>query len=165
MQRLVIDRNLCPARPALALRIAGIFTTSRRTYGRVRIHAELRAQGVRCARKRMARLMCSVGLPVTRSRRRVRTIDAPRLARCLQSAQSSFHRHDPQSEMAGSYHLSVHGRRMMESFFGTLKSELADQVYPTWAAARSAVVEYIERFYNRQRRNSALGYLSPVTYE
>jgi len=32
-------------------------------------------------------------------------------------------------------------------------------------AARTAVFEYIEAFYNRQRRHSHLGYLSPVEYE
>jgi len=53
-----------------------------------------------------------------------------------------------------------------ESFFGTLKTEL---VYRTrWATrleARTAVFEYIEVFYNRQRRHSYLGYISPVDYE
>jgi putative transposase len=53
----------------------------------------------------------------------------------------------------------------MESFFGTLKTELGDVVYADWAAASSAVFDYIERFYNRQRRHSALGYLRPVAYE
>lgn len=53
-----------------------------------------------------------------------------------------------------------------ESFFATLKRELADDA--TWATrddARTAVFEYIEVWYNRQRRHSALGYVSPVEYE
>ena len=53
-----------------------------------------------------------------------------------------------------------------ESFFATLKTELAyRQSWPTRAAARSAVFEYVEVFYNRRRLHSALGYLPPVEYE
>jgi putative transposase len=37
--------------------------------------------------------------------------------------------------------------------------------YRTRAEARASVFEYIEVFYNRVRRHSALGYLSPVEYE
>jgi putative transposase len=53
-----------------------------------------------------------------------------------------------------------------ESFFATLKRELAYQTqWRTRAQARSEVFEYIEVFYNRTRRHSALGYLSPVNFE
>jgi transposase InsO family protein len=55
---------------------------------------------------------------------------------------------------------------MAESFFATLKGELIDrQRWPTRAAARRAIFEWIEVFYNRQRRHSALGYLSPAAFE
>jgi putative transposase len=55
---------------------------------------------------------------------------------------------------------------LAESFFGTLKAELvAGKVWPTRRAARLAVFEWIEVFYNRQRRHSALAYLSPVVFE
>ena len=54
---------------------------------------------------------------------------------------------------------------MVESFFGTLKTELAETTWPTQAAAVAAVADYIDVFYNRQRRHSFLGYLSPVTFE
>lgn len=54
----------------------------------------------------------------------------------------------------------------MESFFGTLKMELIHRRhYPTRAEARTDIFEFIEVFYNRFRRHSALGYLSPVNYE
>jgi len=53
-----------------------------------------------------------------------------------------------------------------EAFFKTLKSELIDRrSWPTKAEARTAVFEFIECFYNRRRRHSTLGYLSPVDYE
>ncbi|MFW6059084.1 MAG: IS3 family transposase [Phycisphaeraceae bacterium] len=52
----------------------------------------------------------------------------------------------------------------MESFFGTLKTEL-DEPLPTRAAARLALFDYIEVFYNRQRLHSTLGYISPAAYE
>ena len=54
----------------------------------------------------------------------------------------------------------------MESFFASLKKELVhDEDYPSRAAARASVFEYIEVFYNRVRRHSALGYRSPAEYE
>jgi transposase InsO family protein len=54
----------------------------------------------------------------------------------------------------------------MESFFASLKKELVHGAdFATRREARSAVVEYIEVFYNKQRRHSALGYVSPVEYE
>lgn len=54
----------------------------------------------------------------------------------------------------------------MESFFSTLKRELIHRTsYATRSQARTAVFEYIEVFYNRQRLHSALGYLSPVDFE
>ncbi len=48
-----------------------------------------------------------------------------------------------------------------ESFWGTLKRELGRGWWPTRADARRAVFHYISIFYNRQRRHSALGYLTP----
>lgn len=54
----------------------------------------------------------------------------------------------------------------MESFWGTLKNELIHhRRYRTREEAISEITEYIEVFYNRQRRQKRLGYLSPVAYE
>jgi putative transposase len=54
----------------------------------------------------------------------------------------------------------------MESFHASLKKDLIHRrSWPTKAEARTAVFEYIEAFYNRQRRHSRLGMLSPVDYE
>jgi transposase InsO family protein len=54
---------------------------------------------------------------------------------------------------------------MMESFFGSLKTEWIDTGYATEAQARMEVFKYIEMFYNPTRRHSALDYLSPAEYE
>lgn len=55
---------------------------------------------------------------------------------------------------------------LMESFFGTFKTECVDrQSFATRQEARQAIFEYIEVFYNRQRLHSSLEYVSPVTYE
>jgi transposase InsO family protein len=53
-----------------------------------------------------------------------------------------------------------------ESFFRTLKVELVYlRRFRTRAEAKAAIVEFIELFYNRWRRHSSLGYLSPAEYE
>lgn len=55
---------------------------------------------------------------------------------------------------------------VIESFFSTLVRELlAGQRFARRAEAQSAIFEYVEVFYNRQRRHSSLGYLSPVAFE
>jgi putative transposase len=54
----------------------------------------------------------------------------------------------------------------MESFFASLKKELVhDEDYATRAEAKASIFEYIEAFYNRIRRHSALGYVAPDKYE
>ena len=54
----------------------------------------------------------------------------------------------------------------MESFFATLKKELVHhETYATREAARASLFDDIEVFYNRERRHSALGYVSPLTFE
>ena len=56
---------------------------------------------------------------------------------------------------------------VVEGFFAMLKTELfsADPVYWTRQQARTAIFEDVEGFYNRTRRHSTLGYLSPVEFE
>jgi putative transposase len=55
---------------------------------------------------------------------------------------------------------------VMESFFATLKRELVNQTsYATRLQARRSIFEYIEVFYNRKRRHSSLGYVSPLEFE
>jgi putative transposase len=53
-----------------------------------------------------------------------------------------------------------------ESFFASIKVEIKpDRVWSSHAEVRTAIFEYIETWYNPQRRHSTNGYLSPVTYE
>lgn len=58
---------------------------------------------------------------------------------------------------------------MAESFFATLECELIDRQpssrFATRVEARMAIFRYIEGFYNRRRRHSALGYQSPMDFE
>jgi len=236
---------------AMAAHIAAAYARSRRTYGAPRVHAALRAQGVHCARKRVARLMRAAGLVGCHRRRRARTttvdpaqVPAPNLvardftasapnrlwigditfvptgegwlylailvdvysrrvigwamaehlraeltldalAMALQSRRPPpglVHHTDRGSQYTAALYrsrLAAHGitcsmsragecldNAMAESFFATLKAELrADRPWPTRAAARLALFEWLEVWYNRQRRHSALAYRSPVAYE
>jgi putative transposase len=236
---------------ALATQIAVVHARSRRTYGAPRVHAELRADGVRCARKRVARLLRAAGLAGCHRRHRARTtvadpahVPAPNLvarefaapapdrlwigdityvptgegwlylavlvdvysrrvvgwamadhlraelaldalAMALQTRRPGaglVHHTDRGCQYTAAAYRQVlvaHGcvasmsrtgdcfdNAMAESFFATLKAEIADaQAWPGRAAARTAIFEWIEVWYNRRRRHSALGYLPPVTFE
>jgi putative transposase len=55
---------------------------------------------------------------------------------------------------------------MAESFVSTLKAELVSKVrFPSRQAAKSAIFEYLEAFYNTRRLHSSLGYRSPADFE
>lgn len=61
---------------------------------------------------------------------------------------------------------NVWDNAVMESFFSSLKTErTARKTYRTRDHARADVFDYIERFYNRERRHSTIGYLSPIEFE
>ncbi len=236
---------------ALLERIAAAHVRSRQTYGAPRIHAALRAGGVRCARKRVARLMRGAGLVGCHRRRRVRTTvadpartPAPNLVArnfaapapdrlwigditfvptregwlylavlldvysrrvigwamadhlraelALDALAMALHARRPppglvhHTDRGGQYTARVYqdalaargvvssmsrageclDNTMAESFFATLKAELVDtQAWATRAAARSAIFEWLEVWYNRQRLHSALAYRAPVAHE
>lgn len=60
----------------------------------------------------------------------------------------------------------MNNNAMMESFFSTVRAEWTDlERFATRTAARTALCEFIEAFYNRQRLHSALGYRNPVAFE
>ena len=53
---------------------------------------------------------------------------------------------------------------VMESFFSSVKSELADQ-FASHGEAKMELFDYIEVFYNQKRRHSTLGQISPAAFE
>ena len=53
---------------------------------------------------------------------------------------------------------------VMESFFSTVKSELADQ-FASHGEAKMELFDYIDVFYNQKRRHSTLGQISPAAFE
>ncbi len=61
---------------------------------------------------------------------------------------------------------NCHDNAPTESFFASLKSDVVrGRRFETHAEARSALLAYIETFYNRRRRHSSLGYLTPAEHE
>jgi len=65
-----------------------------------------------------------------------------------------------------SRHGNCYDNAVAESFFSSLKNELVHHSsFKTRNEARTAIFEYIEVFYNRQRRHQSLNYLSPIDYE
>ena len=231
-------------------RIRAIHAHSRGTYGMPRVHAELKAEGTRVARKRVARLMRVAGLQGASRRKgcwttrrdrdatpapdlvqREFTAQGPdrlwvadityiptwagflylavvldawsrrvvgwamanhlRTELVLEALNMALWRRRPD----GVIHHSDHGcqytsiafglrcreagvkpsmgsigdaydNALAESFFATLECELLDrQRFRSQAEARLAVFDYIEGWYNTQRRHSALDYESPMSYE
>jgi putative transposase len=207
----------------LAAEVAQAHRDSRGVYGSPRVHAQLRAQGRRVSRKRVARLMEQQKLAARRRRRRVCTTDSKHgLPVAPNVLNRNFCPAAPNRTWAtdityvwtaegwlylavvldlfsrkvvgwamGEHidrHLVLSGLEMalasrgiecsmsrkgncwdnavVESFFSSLKQELVYRTdFATRQQARSALFEYIEVFYNRQRRHSTLGYVSPVDFE
>lgn len=228
-----------------------VYENSRSIYGAPRIYAELKEMGVRCAKKRVARLMREAGLVgVHRRRNRGCTRRRPQDPLAPDLVQRQFEVAAPNSLWVGditqhptaegslylaaiidafsrkvvgwamgerataelvieALHMAVQNRRpdagtvhhsdhgcqytalafgkaareaglvtsmgtvgdaldnaLAESFFASLQTELLDRRrWETKQALRSAIFEYVEAFYNRRRRHSALGYLSPEEFE
>jgi len=243
-KRTVADSSLTES-------IKVIHQRSRGRYGAPRVHAELREEGVRVGRKRVARLMRLAGVRAqgkrkyhvtTKSRdsrpvagnvldrkfnverldtvyagditylptsegwlylavvidlfsRRVvgwsmseritddLTVRALEMALCTRKpAPGLLHHSDRGSQYTGWAYLkalseakatSSMSRKgncwdnaVVESFFASLKAEEVDgRVYATRLEARAAMFEFIEVFYNRQRRHSSLGFVSPARFE
>jgi transposase InsO family protein len=241
----------------LVVQIRELFQQSQGRYGSPRIHRDLRALGIRCSQKRVARLMREQNLVVCKSRRFVATTDS---AHAFPVAQNLLNRQYQVDAVAGVNHVwagdityiptargwlyvavvldlksrkvigwsmrdsleqtlvqealeMALGRRLaaetsepllfhsdrgsqyaahayqerlkergivcsmsrrgncwdnapLESFFATLKKEeVHRENYLTHQQAKASLFSYIEVFYNRKRRHSALGYLSPHDYE
>ncbi|MGQ9890165.1 MAG: IS3 family transposase [Aggregatilineales bacterium] len=236
------------ANERLSQEIERVHRDSRSSYGYLRVHAELRAQGWRVGKHRVARLMRQKGLKArykrpfrVTTRRDERHSPTPNLLKGDFSASSlndkwladityiptregwlyvaglldacsrhivgwsmsermttqlvidawqmavgqrglpRLHHSDRGSQYTSSEFRSFleqagvqvsmsdvgrcYDNAMKESFWSALKRECADHVFVTREAARRAIFEYIELWYNRRRRHSALGYLSPAEYE
>jgi putative transposase len=235
----------------LTERIEDAYHQNRGHYGSPRIHAELKTQGVHCARKRVARLMREQQLSARKKRRKVRTTnsnhqfpvapnlleqdftasapntkwltdftfietregwlylagvldaysrkivgwsmsdhhDAELVKEALRMAllqrqpgAGLVHHSDRGSEYAStSYQLLLreqsiqvsmskkgdcYDNAMIESFWATVKEEgIGEKIFFTRNEAKTVIFEYIEVYYNRKRRHSSLGYVSPVQYE
>ena len=114
-----------------------------------------------------AKLVVDALLMALTRRRRTQSI-------IVHSDQGSTYASGSYQELLGRHNLlcsmsrkgECYDNAVAESFFGTLKTELVDHKdYQTRLQARQSLFEYIEIFYNRQRRHSYLGYLSPDQYE
>jgi putative transposase len=234
----------------LRKRIEAIHQRSRGTYGRPRVHAELRENGVRVGCKRVSRLMRQAGLQGASRRKGYRTTVRDRNARpapdlvernfsvdrpdqlwvadityiptwagflflavvldvfsrrivgwamathlrtelVLDALNMALGQRRPQavihhSDQGCQYTSIAFGARckqagvrpsmgsvgdcydnaMCESFFATLECELLDrQRFANQAQARMGIFEFIEGWYNTQRRHSSLNYLSPMQFE
>src|SRR5436305_3694817 len=80
------------------------------------------------------------------------------------SYQEMLHQHNIQISMSRKG--DCYDNALIESFWGILKEECFGlEIFPTIKEAKTAIFEYIEVFYNRKRRHSSLGYLSPLDYE
>jgi putative transposase len=82
---------------------------------------------------------------------------------CSYEYSRVLHQYGLQASMSGKG--NYFDNAPMESFWGTLKQELIHhRHYRTRQEAMEDITEYIEIFYNRQRLQARLGYLSPATY-
>lgn len=235
---------------ALSAKIHEIHRRSRQTYGSPRVHAELRALGTRCSRKRVERLMRKAGLQGRMRGKRKGTTRRGKRAPAGDLVKRNFAAAEPDRVWAAdityvatgegflyvAFILDVHSRRivgwamerhlrtelvvnafkmavwrrkpapglvhhsdqgvqytalsfserlkevgikpsmgrtgsaldnaMAESFVSTLKAELVSRVeFPSRQAARTAIFDYLETFYNTRRLHSSLGYVSPADFE
>lgn len=81
-----------------------------------------------------------------------------------QAFQQLMQKHQVHVSMSGTG--NCYDNAVVESFFGSLKMELIyHAAYQTRVEAENDIFFYIEGFYNRQRRHSSLGYVSPLAYE
>jgi len=128
--------------PGLGERIVRIYHANRQVYGSPRIHAVLRAEGQACGKKRVARLMHEHGLSAKPRRHRTRTTDsqheqpvAPNLLnREFTATAPNRYTAADYRELLAQYGIVVsmsgkgdcYDSALMESFFGTLKSECVE---------------------------------------
>jgi transposase InsO family protein len=249
-----LKRGECPHAKKdqeLKVKIRSIYEQSKKRYGSPRIYAELRAQGIRCGKKRVERLMREMGLQAKHKRQfRVTTnskhnypvaqnlldrqfqVPAPNqvwvadityirtfegwlylaaimdlhsrkivgwamsdtlktelaisaLKMAIQQRRPTkglMHHSDRGVQYASNAYqeiLTANGmicsmsrkgncwdNAPMESFFGTLKTEcISGNIFLSRFQAKRAIFEFIEIDYNRKRRHSSIGWISPEDFE
>jgi len=97
----------------LAMNVKMAFQANRCVYGSPRVHAELRAQGIHCARKRVARLMREHGLFAHRPRHRtMTTYSEPGAQVAPNLLQRDFSADRPNTRMGGGYDIHLDSRRV-----------------------------------------------------
>ena len=170
----------------LRVKIRERWEGSRRTYGRPRIHADLKAGGERVGAKRVARLMREEGIKGVSRRRRPKTTQRDKGGRTVPDlVQRNFSASGPDKlwvadityvrTARGWLYLSVvmdaWSRKItgwaMETHLRTeLECELLQRrAFRDPGHAKQEVFEFIEGFYNPRRRHSAIGCESPVSFE
>src|SRR5205807_481302 len=175
------DRDLADA--ALLAVIDRIYAESRQTYGSPRVHAELRlGHDIRVGRKRVERLMRQGGLvAVSSRRRRGSTRRHPQAVPAPDLVDRDFTATRPDqlwiadftqvatwqgvayiAVVADAYSRLCLGWRVQPDKTAEL---LIRQAWKTIDDVSVAVFEWLEAWYNRRRRHSALGYLAPLEYE
>ena len=83
---------------------------------------------------------------------------------CSKDFQDKINKYQLQSSMSGKG--CCYDNAACESFFGTLKVELCDdESYKTIEEAKSSIFEYIEGYYNTQRKHSTINYMTPKEFE
>jgi len=101
----------------LAIRIEEAFVHNRRVYGSPRIHAELQAQGLRCSRKRVVRLMQTLNLSARRPKQYVVTTKSDPAAHFAPNVLSrDFAASAPNTRVGGGCHVHCDAARMARAF-------------------------------------------------
>ena len=147
----------------LRAQVRTYFEASRRRYGSPRIHRDLDEAGERVSRKRVVRLMQEEGLVARARKRFTRTTmsdhDQPVAANLLDRQFAAERPNQRWVDDTTEFVIAV-----MESFFATVKTEEAEH-FESCGDAKIALFDFIEMFYNQQRRHSTLGQISPAAFE
>ena len=146
----------------LEVEIQAAHERTRGTYGPERLQKDLAAHGVKVGVSRIKRIRKKLGIPCKQTRRFKVTTDS----RHTRPVADNLLQQDFQMSASMSGTGNCYDNAPMESFWGMLKSELVyHRRYKTRQEAVREITEYIEVFYNRQRRQARLGYLSPAAFE
>ena len=86
------------------------------------------------------------------------------MRRCLRVTRSGFYAWRGRPESARRRRGNCYDNAVMEAFFSSVKSELADR-FDSCGEVKMELFDYIEVFYNQRRRHATLGQISPAAFE